>query len=598
MGSSSVQSILIGVAGLMVLLHGASPACAQARTRPALPHPDAVDWASNDRPGYRYRGMLPAQQRFYEYVQGKRLRGEPCTGIEVLMIRSLQAARRWPEAPRPNATARAYLQSVRKLQPEDMSFAQRLMLAQMRAQGLLPQDADPGPEISRLTEYLNSDAFRARNWFERWFGRVETWMQFVAASQGLDQRGPITPGIHQSPRAPGVTIHYAIAGAQLTRKPTEAWLAQYAGTTVFDMSEGVPLPGQVTVAGTVTSSERHRVRFRAHYNNPAGLLEEWDEGRFRTKAVWDEWEFVLEPGQSRDFTLTVPTLPQCQPGNPNRYGYVDVTLRANATDLAGGRALSVDGSPVVAINLTPCPAAWAASSDENVRRRADAAWQAEVEKTLQELGATQTAAGRELARTRAAVARGDAAWQEHVKQIQQQLAQSEESEEKQFDLLAKAMNAGGPAWEGYLAARESTTTVAPSAPPPAAPAPAAPAPPQATSAVATAQGKLPDVGGLVIGTSHEQGRVAGAAERFPQASQISGVLNFTGLPQGATAVGVWTRDGAEITRSERTVGGTGWVSFTLKTGSDAGLRPGAYTLTVLVGNAVLGRRTVAIGSLN
>ena len=71
-------------------------------------------------------------------------------------------------------------------------------------------------------------------------------------------------------------------------------------------------------------------------------------------------------------------------------------------------------------------------------------------------------------------------------------------------------------------------------------------------------------------------------------------MNYATCPQTARCR-IWTRDGVELTRSQREIGGTGWVSFSLMTQDAGGLPPGTYTLTIMVGGDVLGRKTFTIG---
>ncbi|MFO7947601.1 MAG: hypothetical protein R6V19_12395 [Armatimonadota bacterium] len=105
-----------------------------------------------------------------------------------------------------------------------------------------------------------------------------------------------------------------------------------------------------------------------------------------------------------------------------------------------------------------------------------------------------------------------------------------------------------------------------------------------------------DVGGLQVGTGTEGGTITGVAEYFPQTNRVAAVLKYRNQQPGSPAVAVWTRDGVEVARREATLGGAnGWLSFSLATQSPGGLRPGRYTLTITVGNTILGRKTFTIG---
>lgn len=140
---------------------------------------------------------------------------------------------------------------------------------------------------------------------------------------------------------------------------------------------------------------------------------------------------------------------------------------------------------------------------------------------------------------------------------------------------------GRPAVLTSFTIGQPATTAAP------APAPAPPAP--------TTGGMPGDMGGLQVGTANDGPTVIGAADHFDRTDGVAAAMNYENLPHGATAVAVWTQNGNEIARSQREVGGSGWVSFSLSTGTGQDMPPGVYTLTITVDNRVIGRKTFTIG---
>src|SRR5687768_11577255 len=156
-----------------------------------IPDPDKFNWTTTrdgGRPGYRYRGMLPMQQRFYEYIQQKRRNNVPLSAAEQATIRWLITSRRWPEAPRPNPFWASFMRYLRNQTTTDLNIAQSIMFDQLVSRGLVPVDTPPNANLERIRQYLNSGPFQTRNWFERTFGRVEPWMDNLYAGYGFDLR--------------------------------------------------------------------------------------------------------------------------------------------------------------------------------------------------------------------------------------------------------------------------------------------------------------------------------------------------------------------------------------------------------------------------
>jgi len=481
--------------------------------------------------------MGGTHQRFYDYIQGKRARGEDLTWADQTMIRLLRAKRRWPEAPIPNEQCMAFMRMLREKDTLDLNIAESMMVATLIQGGLWPRDPAPQEHMDRLVEYLNSGPFEARNWWERVFGRVEPLLDLEAARWGYDMRGTGGPPAGVFPAEPfnGLQISYNVAGATLGAPTDEG------GFLTRRTHQGVLTPGTLRVSGTVSVN--------------AGF------GADVTLRVWagaeeQKLEFYLEKvegGSRKAYDLSVPVPAGTQGG-----GFV-IRMDGRYSMGGGWRGLEVAGT--------------LAQSEEDrqaEREAADRAWREEVERTLRELGYEDTPAGKDLKEMREALAGGDAAWQAFVDRRQQELGYDQSPEAQQYYELRDAARAGGKTWDDYVAAH--------------------------TGAGSTPGGQdSPDVGGLTVGRSVVDGQTQEVADHFPQASQVACATTFTDLPENTTAEAVWTLDGQETARSQRQVGGTGWVSFRLYTDDAAGLPPGRYQVTITAGDQVLGRKTFTIG---
>ncbi|MBU0608069.1 MAG: hypothetical protein KKI08_09275 [Armatimonadetes bacterium] len=515
-----------------------------------IPHPDDVDWSRLNRPGYRYRGMTETQRRFYEYIKHKRSCGRELSWAELRTIRLMKSKRVWPEPPVPTERVRQYLIYLRDKDTLELSLCESLLLGTVIKAGMWPRDHAQHRDLDRMRDYLNAGPYEARNWWERWFGRVEPLMDVQLASWGYDMRdqsgGGAPAGVYPATGdINGCVIRYNVSGATLGES------VERTGFTYSRHYAGAVHPGTLTVSGTAMTkvNVRHKLTVRVS----AGAEQQ----------TFDE--DIAPEKESTRFSLSVPVAP----GTTAASFSIHLTLYSPY----GSRSLVVSG----ALKQSAADAA-------SQRAKADAQWRAEVERTLAKLGYEQTPAGREVREMREALAGSDAAWQAFVNRRLRELGYDDSPRAAEFRQLRQAMDQGGRAWEQYAAAHGG----------PAAPATQAadtPTPP----AAGTTPRRLPDIGGLAVGTTQTQGRVTGAAEHFHRAQRVTGVVNFTNLPQGSTAVGIWTREGSEIMRSKQTVGGNGWVSFSLKNAAQAGLRPGTYTLTIMVGNTVLGRKTFTIG---
>ena len=510
-----------------------------------LPDPDTVDWANTNRPGYRFRGTSPIHDRFYEYIQRKRASGVQLSFADMATISLLKAKRRWPEAPVPHEGCRDFMRKLRDRDTMDTTFGENLMIATLISHGLWPRDPAPNPGIERLKAYLESGPFEARNWWERWFGRVEPLLDLEAARWGYDMRRSGTPGNVFPPDGAfnGMQITYNVSGASLGA-PEDA-----GGFTTSRSLRGVIQPGTLHVSGSV-SVGGYGATLNAHV---------WAGSEEQKLEVW----IPNENGGRKSFDLSVP-VPQ-----GTATGGFSIRLDGSYSMGGGHRGL------VVSCQLEKSDAEKAAD-----QAAADAAWRAEVERTLQELGYEQTPAGKDLTQMRAALAGDDAAWKAYVDNTLKALGYDDSPEAQQFNELREAMRLGGEAWDKYVAEHsgppgDTDGTVGQTTP--------------------GTQPGLPDVGGVQVGTSVVDGQVQGGAEHFPQAGQVGCLLNFQGVSQNTMAVAVWTRDGQEVVRSERQIGGNGWVSFSISTQDAGGLAPGTYVVTITAGEQVLGRKTFTIG---
>lgn len=390
-----------------------------------VPDPDKFDWNTRDggRPGYRYRGMLPMQQRFYEYIQQKRRANVPLSSAEQATIRWLITSRRWPEAPRPNAFWSAFMRYLRDQPTTDLNLAQGLMVDQLLSRGLIPVDMPPNQNFQRVRDYLNSGPFRSRNWFERVFGRVEPWMDNLYAGYGFDMR-PSAPSGNSFPRGDpfnGLKVSYNVSGASLS-PPVDK-----EGFTITRSYQGVLGTGTLTVSGT----------YRVGGYGADVSLSVWAGDKKEEKKIYTE-----NSGSS---------------GNPQNFS-LSVPIPAGAR--TGGFAIRLDGRYSMGGGHRGCyvtgdfgPSADQIAAD---KAAADAKWRQEVEATLKRLGYENTPEGKEIEQMRQALAGGDASWKAFVDQRLNQMRGDTSPEAVEFNELEVAMAAGGDEWEKYVAAHGTT----------------------------------------------------------------------------------------------------------------------------------------------
>ena len=387
-----------------------------------VPDPDKFDWSTRDggRPGYRYRGMLPMQQRFYDYIQQKRRNNVPLSWAEQATIRWLITSRRWPEAPRPNAFWSAFMLYLRDQRTTDLNLAQELMLQQLFSRGLVGVDTQPGGNSERLRNYLNSGPFRGRNWFERTFGRVEPWMDNLYAGYGFDLRPGGSPAGNSFPAGDpfnGLKIIYNVSGAQLSA-PVDR-----EGFTITRSHEGVLGTGTLSISGTVRVGG-----FGADVS-----LGVWAGDKKAEKTFYIKNEG--SNGSPQSFNLSVPIPPGARTG-----GFA-IRLDGRYSMGGGHRGCYVTG------DFGPSKEQIAAD-----KAAADAKWRQEVEDTIRRLGYQQTPEGKELEQMRQALAGGDAAWKAFVNQRLDQMRGDTSPQDVAFSELESAMTAGGSDWERYVAA--------------------------------------------------------------------------------------------------------------------------------------------------
>ena len=109
------------------------------------------------------------------------------------------------------------------------------------------------------------------------------------------------------------------------------------------------------------------------------------------------------------------------------------------------------------------------------------------------------------------------------------------------------------------------------------------------------KGATPTTGRLQVGRSLQDGALQGAADHFPNAGEVWVHATFTDIPQNTTAQCVWLRNNQEVTRSERVIGGNGWVAFSISTTDKGGLQAGTYNVRLTAGGQLLGEKQFTIG---
>lgn len=551
-GEHCAPVLLIACFALSLGLAGSAQAQATTVSQPSIavyedghpwttmiPDPDTVRWQGvQSRPGYRYRGMLPMHERFYEYIQGKRARGERLSWGERSVIESLISARRWPEVPVPGPSAIAFLRYLRGLDRVDLNIAETMMLGQLMRDGLIPTDAPCGRDMRRIVDYLNSGTFEPRNWFERSFGRAEDWLTHTVGTTGADVR----PDSARS--AAGIVF------------PEEAF-------------HGLQLQLDVTGVALTLVSEEHNDRW-SHIQYGARV----PKGAVRLRGM-------AKLPREGDATLRISTW-RFTPGIGPESG------RNDGTPVTGGRAFDVtfpmhdtterasfqidlamggDGPAgrMVSLHVDLETEGSTAPSDASI-----ADHQARVAKTLAAMGVQETAVGKELAAMRAALAQGDAGWQRYVDDRLAAMGYDKSPEGEIHYRAGQAMNAGGAEWDAYVQSFQP-------------------------NAASQALGPdLPDEGPVVVGTGIDGATVTGVAKELGPTRFLFCTAPYDGVPAGTPAHAVWLRDGLEVYRHETTVEGSGTVVFRLGTGEAEGLEGGSYQVAVEVGGALVGRSSFAI----
>lgn len=530
-----------------------------------IPDPDRYDWdATNTRPGYQYRGLLPMQQRFYDYIQTKRRNNEPLSWAEQSMIRWLTSARRWPEPPRPNEFWAAYMRYLRGLKNDNLNVAQNIMLSELMARGFVVMDMVPNRDSQRIRNYLTSGPFRERNWFERTFGRAEPWMDNLMAGWGYDLRPSSGGGGNAFPTGEpfnGLKVTYNISGATLAQ-PEDA-----EGFTIRRSLKGVLGTGTLAISGTVSVGG-----FGADIS-----LSVWAGDKKAEKKFY--LENTGSKGTSTNYSLSVPIPAEARTG-----GFA-MKLDGRYSMGGGHRGCYVYGT------LGPSQAQLNADA-----AAAEAKWRKEVEDTLARLGYQNTPEGKEVEAMRQALAGGDAGWKAFVDKRLKELGYDDSPQAAQYEELEHAMFKGGAIWDKYMKDHSTGGASGGQVANPDGGGVSTPVTVAPTGGTTTGgpTGTPSDVGGLQVGTAAEGGQVANAANTFTAPPQISCALNFTALPANTTILASWVRDGREVIRSERQAGGTGWVSFSLLSGGTAPLAPGTYTVTITAAGKVLGRKTFVV----
>ncbi|MBU0610990.1 MAG: hypothetical protein KKI08_24125 [Armatimonadetes bacterium] len=526
-----------------------------------IPDPDKYQWpTTGGRPGYRFLGMLPLQKRFYDYIQQKRARNQPLTYWEGATIRHLIERRRWPEPPRPNAFWAEFMRQARNFDSLELRTDQTLLMAELIGRGLMPVDRMPTPNLPKVREYLNSGCFQPRTWFERTFGRVEPWMEAMYAGMGFDMR-PLTPAGNVFPGEPfnGMQITYNVAGA-VVGDPKDS-----PGFTTGRSLKGNITGSTLTVSGTVRVGG-----YGADVAVSIWAGSKKDEKKFYVKNEGSS-------GNPTNFSVSIPV------EKGVRSGGFAIRMDGRYSMGGGHRGLYVAGS------FSPTASEVAAA-----QAAADAQWRRKVEETLAALGYQNTPAGKELADMRAALAGGDAAWKAWVDKRQRELGYDPTPEGEEYRKLQTALAAGGKPWDDYVAKGlgGGGTGGGQTAGGGTGGGTAGGGTGGGTPGGGGGYQPPPNVGNMAIGTGVSNGAVENESGAFTAPPKVSCITNFANIPANTQALALWTRDGQEVIRSERTIGGTGWVSFSIM--NSAGLTPGQYTVTITAGGKVLSRKSFKV----
>ena len=164
-----------------------------------IPDPDKFDWSAEGgkRVGYEFRGMLPRQRAFYDYIQEKRKNDLPLTWAEHALVRHLIIIRRWPNPPAPNPFWSAWMRYVRGQRTSDLSVAEMILLDELWGRGLTTRELPADPNLIHVRAYMNSSAFEIENWFERISVQREPWFENLDSGWGYDMPydAPYDPGV-------------------------------------------------------------------------------------------------------------------------------------------------------------------------------------------------------------------------------------------------------------------------------------------------------------------------------------------------------------------------------------------------------------------
>ena len=441
--------IVISLFGALVLAGGFAPALAQTGgkvenykaqmtvdfNRPwtmILPDPDKIDWNNlQDRPGYRYRGMLPSHQRFYDYIQAKRHSPTPLNWMDKAMIHTLQTIRRWPEAPIPSPAALAYMRYLRGLNRIDLNLSEAIMLSEIWGQGLIPTDVPPNASFQPMVEYLQSGPFQPRNLWERCFGRADDYLDWTVAAI-FDTR---VPGSFSFPTPPidGVQIGYSISGARITdSKESKATIGYQAGR---GENGEMDTKGSLRLWGTVRTSGVHQTLFSAYVR--AGTNSKVIERRISDKITVG---VPISGGYTFDLSVPIPELPP-----PPEQGYAPGNYWISIQTVSGTL-----GQPDYKVHAMVDISGWLRRPDELTRKNEVTDWRAEVEKTLKKLGYEETAEGGKLRRMREARAAGPAAWKAYTNEQFAFFNANKNDKDRFYECVQQAMENGGPAWDAYV----------------------------------------------------------------------------------------------------------------------------------------------------
>ena len=521
-----------------------------------IPDPDRFDWKNPNRPGYRFRGMKKQHRNFYNYIKAKRKRGEPLTWGERLTIHLLQANRRWPEPPMPNEAAKRFMKHLRNKTDDYLNTAENLILAELFALGVMPYDNNLPPRYRAFVKQLQNGRFQARNFWERWFGRVEPWIDFAVAASGADmtdgndsgsgQNGTGGDGHtgHYPNNNPAYRITYGLTGAELG--PPHDWTDDRS--LYRHHKNGTITGNKITLQVTPAHGD---CKFHTEYGNFYTTIEArlW-HGSKKASHSW-------------------------RPEIPKRSQAYPCPLKPFRLEIPVGDARNDGGFSIVEHWHNPRYGDWEigisgdfsfpAESRRQAWQRAFDEWHRQAEAFYRDYEA-----GERLQHER-----------EVITELENAIRQGSEAF---FSYLENLL--GGPGENYTPAGREADKTMqafglgddgegvdTTELPPP---------PPRKPEKPKKRRRLNPYLISLKGYPEHEKGENAAPRFRFTNVKRITTDFPYAGVPQDSEIEAIWYRGGKIILRKTLKIAGSGTATFELKTGSDQDLESGTYEIWIRI----------------